>query len=543
MKKNFIKQLLFRYIPIVLGLIVCIFLFLFAIPRPTYTTGFTTLNTLTTYIKTTNENIPMDSENTIKPEFGSYYKTLVPTWKSNIKEKLLWLLGFFKLTNPPQWSASFFKYQLETLASTREAAGYKDSFICKINPTEQTKIVIFGNIQGALHSLTRDLIKLKELNVISNNFKVSNSDNFIIFMGDVVSRSPYSMETLSLVMRLLQANPDNVIYLKGNHETGNYWQEHTLKTELQIRASYLSKQTIPLGKEVNKFFNTLPLALYIPSISNSNEVIRISDSGRSQNELLQETNFAGFLNTTSAKRLETFNLKEKRESFDSAINVKVIFKGEKKRETYQPHTGLRLLEPDMESTAWTILSCPTPTYQKAINFKHDAFVILTPAQNLDDWKITLYNRNVQTQEPFKATTYNLLSGTEEGTTKKVDLTSVSPKQRKSDNKQKQLSSALQPSVSVPQPQQKAPIQHRQTFTVTPTIADHAEEISKHAQEIAKHAQEIAVQLRNQQPADQQKLDQSKHKTDTSDKVVPTSSAFQPIKNTDQDQLTNNITTQ
>ncbi len=74
--------------------------------------------------------------------------------------------------------------------------------------------------------------------------------------------------------------------------------------------------------------------------------------------------------------------------------------------------GLRFLAPDIDSVAWNILSCPTYVYQRAIKFYHDAFVVLEASAKIDDWKINLYSRDARTKDPFKVTTYNMLSGTD-----------------------------------------------------------------------------------------------------------------------------------
>ncbi len=539
-----------RTILIVCGICIACLLVLAMLPKPFYKDGFKLLCDVEAYARATNENIKSDTDNTIKPDFSSYYKTLIPTWKSNLKEKINWLLRFVGLGTTPLWSPSFFKTQLESLIIAREVKGHKDTFICKITPTAQSKIIIFGNIQGAFHSLSRCLTKLRELEIIDIHFKVTNPDYFIIFTGDVVSRSPYSMETLSLVMRLLQANNENVVYLRGNHESNNYWQEHTLKTELQIRASHLSPQATPLTDEVNKFFNTLPLAIYIAA--GNKEFIRISDAGRAENPLLNETNYSQFLTSKADNKYACTPIKESASGASASIaDVKIIFRGEKKRETYQPHQGLRLLPPDMGSTAWTILSCPTTVYQKAIKFVHDAFVIITPAPKLDEWKLTLYNRNVQSNDQFKTTTYNLLSGAEEG--KQLPATqSAQPPQPIPTQQpitppqpvQPQLAPTVPPQSPVtpppaqaPQPTtapQLTPVQQPATpsafVAVTPqpttpvqpplppqpstppqaqpmqppapldkTLTSTMETISRTTQELAKQVQELAAKISTQQP--------------------------------------------
>ncbi len=529
----------FHLVPIALGTCTTLVVFLIGLvlmPRPFYKDGFTTLADLEAYAKTRDENTKMDSDNTIKPDFTSYYKTLAPTFISKQKEKLVRLLTLVKLKHPPLWSASFFKTQLEALAKDRQAKGFKGEFVCKITPTPASKIVVFGNVQGSLHSLVRCLKKINELGIIGPDLKITNPDCFIIFMGDIVSRSPFTMETLSVVMRLMQVNPDNVVYLRGNHESNNYWQEHTLKTELQIRAAHLANATIPLADQVNAFFDTLPLAGYITT-ENPGEIIRLSDSGRDQNEKLNEQNYAKFLTSKAAGKCACGPIAGG-EQGDQAVEVKVIFKGEKKRETYQPHDGLRLLSPDMGATAWTLLSCPSFVYQKSIKFVHDAFVVLTSAKELDEWKITLYNRNVQSQEPFKATTFSLLSGIEDGgkksapkapeaKEKKKETKEKPEKKEKAEKKEEKKVEAkeevaskkpaapkkveqkkAEPTATISQesafkPQQAAPAQTLQAATPTPAQptpaappASVTSTIVQQAQTVAQEAQKLATQLQN-----------------------------------------------
>lgn len=454
MKKSFISTHRGPVIWTSIGIVISIILIF--LPHPSYKNGFDNLDAAISYAKATDETIKPDTDDTIRPQFNNYYQTLTPTWHKNISTKILWILIKLGLHNPPAWTPEFFQQQLNDISKLRETNGYKENFICKVTPTLQSKIVIFGNLQGAFHSFVRDLVKLKELGIIDASFKVTSPDHYIILMGDVVSRSPFSMETLSLAMRIMQANPDNMLYLKGNHETANYWQEHSLKKELQTRAAHLSSEDIPLANEVNRFFNTLPLAIYISEPKETpQEFVRISDSGRGQNKLLTEYFFAKFLTAKTDKKITCLQLTETQsEQTGQPIDIKVIFKGEKKRETFQPHQGLRLLPSDLGSTAWTILSCPTPVYQKALKFVHDAFVILTPARRFDDWKITLYSRNVLENKEFSASTLYLISGTAEGTR----TAQQQPEPDKEIPQQEQKAIAPQEPASKPVTPQRGPLE-------------------------------------------------------------------------------------
>ncbi len=416
--------------------ILLVLIALLVMPRPSYKTGFQSLGLTEGYAASLNEQYSMDNENTIKPEFKKYWATIVPSKLDIIKEKIAWLASFVHLAKTPVWSPSFFKNQLVALTAAREAMGSKGDTIVKITTTPQSKIVVFGYIQGAIHSLSRCLLQLKRLGIINDDLVITSPDFFIVFTGGIISRSPHNMATLSLVCTLLEKNPQQVVYVPGTHESKGYWQEHALKNELVTVASYLGTGDIPLGNEVNAFFNTLPVAAYITLNGNeTKDFIRISDAGRGQSEQLSEAAYSGFLTSKGDKPVTIHPLSSKGDG-KGDVKISVIFKGEKKRESYQPHEGLRLLQSDMDSVAWATLSCPTVVYQKAIKFIHDAFVIIGAGKQTEDWTVTLYNRDVRTKDPFKETVFNLLTGADVVTGSKP----VDPEEKNTDKKEIVLAS-------------------------------------------------------------------------------------------------------
>ncbi len=401
--KTFLKTVL------ILGLLATTIILL--TPSPYFKDGFKNLKELQSYADQTNEQTPMENTDTLKPEFTKYYQSQIPTFSQKIKNKIKLLLYLVGIKEKPVWSVSFFKTILENTEKSRKNSGHTDNLIYKIQTDPSSKFVIFGNMQGAFHSLVRCLNKIKELGIIGNDFKVTNSNNYIIFMGDLVDRSPFTLEILTVALKLLEVNPQNVFYLRGNHEAKDYWQEHTLKTELQIRAAHLSKEPIPLQKEVSSFFNTLPLAIYLTVPKDVNSFIRLSEFARSENEILNEINYADFLTKPQSSKVDYLVIKEPYEPKpDITINIKASIHNEKKRKTFQKSEGLRLLAPDMDSVSWNVLSCPTIVYQKALDFYNDAFVILSASDALENWEITLYSRDVRTKDPFKETRFNFLSG-------------------------------------------------------------------------------------------------------------------------------------
>ncbi|MFH0898892.1 MAG: metallophosphoesterase [bacterium] len=398
-------------------------------PRPFCKHGFRNLQEMQTYAKEHEELVKTDTDNTLKPVFDNFYKRYEPTFALRIREKVHKILSMAFIGKEPIFSASFFKTLIDDLGKQRVQKQLSGNLVEKVDATENSKFIIFGNIQGAFHSLVRGLTELKNQGIIDDSLKIVKPDHYMIFMGDVINRSPYTMEALAAVARLLQVNEEKVIYLRGNHESKNYWQEHILKRELQVRAAHLSHQTLPLETEVNQFFDTLPLGLYIGVPGTTNDFIRISDAGRRESKVLQEHNFSQFLMTKNDKK-SSFVVKEVSEGTveERGVQIKAIIRGEKKRESFQKMEGLRFLAPDMDSVAWNILSCPTFVYQKALKFFYDAFVIVSAGKNLNQWLITLYRRDMRTKDPFQPLSYYLMTGIDTKTNIKMEVDRPKPKQ-------------------------------------------------------------------------------------------------------------------
>lgn len=451
------------------GAIIAFMLLLYIMPRPAYHEGFVNLEELKAYAQQYPEIVPMSNDNTLRPEFDQHYAQFKPTLSFVLKEKLHHLGTWLKLTKRPVFSPSFFHHLITTLTQERKNKGFysPETIICRVKATPTTQCIIWGNIQASYHSLVRSFEELKTLGIIDDSLKFTKPDTYAFFTGNVVSRSNYSMETMAAVARFTQVNPDRAFYLQGNHERDNYWQEHTLKTELQIRAGHLSAQPIPLEKEVNDFFSTLPEAAYISLPEDPYECIRISyapRAGKTSRPVLNEQNYATFLTDAAAPTVSYKIVKqgEQEAAPTQPIKIRVIFRDEKKRESYQPMEGLRFLAPDIDSVAWNILSSPNYVFQRAIKFKHDAFVILQAGTDINTWKLTLYSRDATTQEPFKATPYNLLSGVNLLTNKQLEIDAPKKTPKTQEDKKVKAPRSLIPSTELtpetpPAPAQQPPV--------------------------------------------------------------------------------------
>ncbi len=472
----------------------CLFLLLLTVglffaPKPFYHEGFKNLTDISKYAASLDELTKMDSDNAVKPDFSTFYKRYQSTVSKNIKEKVLCLLNKVHLVKAPVFSASFFKSMLDNLNKTREGKGYKGPIANKITATASSKFVVWGDLQGAFHSLVRSLGKLKDLGIINEDLKILNQDHFFIFLGNVPNRSPFSMETLGLVMRLMQVNPDQVLYLKGSHETDDYWQEHTLKTELKLRASHLSSAKITIEAEMSKFFESLPTIIFLAGLQN-NEFVRMAYSSRTS---LPDAPFAKFLTTKHPEKVALLTWTGKTPPAEAAaqpFTIKAVVKIEKKRETYQQSDGLRLMPADMGATSWTMLSAPTLAAEMGFKFFNDTFSVIDAAEKMDDWKITIYYQDRRQKSGYLTKQFYLTSGLDGAVARPVAGAFPAPTQ-----------SAQQAVPVVPQSQPSAvlPVQTVATSTVPVAVTPQSQVVQQNPSAVV---QQVSVQPVAQVPIQQ-----------------------------------------
>ena len=408
----------YKYLVISGFAVVSITALLIITPRPCYNDGFRNLSELQEYAKTIDEFIKMENDNYNLPTYESYYqKNFGPSVWKTIQEKLTWLLCSIGLKKKPPFSPCFLKTILKKVSAFRQSQKWDNLIVQKTIINKSSKIIAFGALQGAFHSLVRNLTKLKNLQIIDEKLKLQSPYFYVVFLGNVVDRSPYTLETFSVVLRLLEQNPFNVIYLKGTHESSpQVWKQHTLGRELELKAYTVSTTQIPLEKEVSTFFESLPIAFYCTSTQNFNEPIeyfKLSGFIEDKNiqDLMKEENINAFLAQQNKQQLETFALKSQNDKpTQRNVILKAIITDIKKRDSYEEMNGLRLLSPIDGVAAWTVLSCPTEPYRHTMNFFYDAFTLISAA-NISDWNITIFNRDIRIKEnDYSTRSFSLFNG-------------------------------------------------------------------------------------------------------------------------------------
>ena len=406
MIKNVGKSYLFLKLTIILvGVLIILIggLFIF-IPEQAGINGLNTIDDALSYAHHMPELPPMDNTNMVRPDYGLFHRAnnasyVVRKWRA--------IATYFHLSSAFTWSPNYFKSLLELTVTRLKNYKIEKNIMYKITPTPQTRFVVFGDLSGAYHSLTRGLAKLYELGILDRSLKIATPETFIVFMGDAISRSPYGMETLGLLLRLMEMNPDKVIYMRGNHEDNKYWEAFGLKDQLDIRFGL--ENAPPIVSLINTVFMRLPLGLYIAIPQEKNHFLRISHLSSSESSKLKEDNYAHFLEAAQQSLIDRYEI-DKSVTHNNKIAIEAVINSEKKRHTFQVSTGMRQLPPDGGAIAWTLLSAPTLVNQKGLKFVDDAFAVLQLAATKEDWKITLYAQNALKVDGFTETHFQFFTG-------------------------------------------------------------------------------------------------------------------------------------
>lgn len=379
---------------------------IFLLPSPNYTKGFENLHELQEFAKTLDEWIKMENENILFPSYKNYYSQYSGfNILSYFKDKLVYIFFKLGLFSRPFFSFSYFKNLLNYTIQQRMKLHYDHDFVNKIILAPDSKIVVFGTTQGAFHGLIRCLEQLKNLKIIDENLSIVDKNYYIVFLGNVVNRSPYTIELLSIVMKLLYKNPDNVIYLKGEHETYEIWKNHTLNDELMVKLSKFNTYD-ELVSRMNLFFNSLPYAAYFnapfvqsDTLISVKAISKIEKADVMKNlaeiEHSEELSFLGE-RITAIKFGKITPLKGV--NHEKNFQIRAVIQEIKKRKDFLPMDGLRLLEVSNDSIYWTVYSSALESARRALKFFYDAFVIVESAEKVEEWTISLFNRDVRSQQ-------------------------------------------------------------------------------------------------------------------------------------------------
>ncbi len=369
-------------------------------------TIFATLTEASAYAQQTPERVdPDNNKNWIAPSFDNFYKKNRPTLFDRIKS---WFY-----TSKMRFDIPDFKKMLSHMNRYRQKQGLTGQFGELIIPKKDDVILVWGDLLGAFHSLVRDLLYLQERSIINDSFTITNPHYYLIFNGNVLNGSPYILETLTLILRLMKQNPGRVFYTRGVLETNERWQNYSLARELKVRANQYSAEKIPCNGLLRLFFESLPLAVYIMQDSSEKRYITLVSNYENIKKYFAGDALSHVLDIDVEKK--HFELKEnvgdQSKKSTKKASLEAIIASEDRDTSFRLTEGLSFGSAFEGATEWFVFSSPTERNQTLYKFSYDAFAEITVTNGMRNWSIALINQSVLKPEGFQeAAIYNLVTG-------------------------------------------------------------------------------------------------------------------------------------
>lgn len=312
------------------------------------------------------ELIKSDNTSIEDPDFLSFYQRKDPSFFGLILVRL-------RLAEP-LWDP--LRLGSKLLEMTKKRSIKKQNRTVELVVTQGARVFVVGNLHGGFHSAVRDLTQAKALGLINERLQVTAPNTYLVFLGDIINGTPYSLLLLEFIMTLMEKNPERVFYVRGHQETDGAWAHYSsVRTQLKRWGYFWYRgKGMPLEKELNGFFDTLPDLLLIRHKEAPFQVIG--------------------LGITSSQGL-----------YKKDDDVQAFIFGE---ELLRPPFRVRALEFcrfEKGIAAWSLLSSPTPSYQEFLKFYDDSFAVLEIGKNLRDSLIVSYSQDVRNKRGFNKEVY------------------------------------------------------------------------------------------------------------------------------------------
>lgn len=357
-----------KIIAIVVVVILVATVLVFLVHHLTYSSGpkeYETLTEIEKYAHRLEEYVEPQNKNWNNPKFDKFFASRGPT----VFGSLLQALGVY---GSSPWSIHYLGTLIREETKNQHEKGIRDgrNAVVLIKAHKPLSLFVFGDLHGAFHSLVRNLRYLHSQKLLGDDLRLLNDSTFLVFNGDVVSRSAYSMDTLILVAQLMRQNPSKVIYVAGTHERDIVWKNYSLADELRLRAGERGTQDIPLSVELTQFFDALPSAVYVTGKDDKEEVVRIAHSGFDELTFSEQVITPDRFPKDALVKIHQVATKDRNPP--TSIDVRAAIKTANWRHGNRIERGVGLLDPDNGATTWAVFSSPTYIHREFFNFYLDA---------------------------------------------------------------------------------------------------------------------------------------------------------------------------
>lgn len=360
------------------------------------------------------ELVAPDTSDEIRPLFDQFYKAQQPSI-------LRQLLQTCCLSISISHDVDRMRSLLREVIHQKELSGYSGNFVVQLPWQAEDKLIIFGDMQGGFSSLVRALLYFKQQGIIDEQLRLQDTHTQLIFNANLIGRTPYNLELLITVASLQLQNPGKVWYIRGPYEEPDFWVKYQLRQQLYALGEDIIADRYALLNLIQRFFSTLPLALYI-NYDQGESLLRISGYARDYLPL-NERMYNEFFSQVPHESPALYHLNNRIQT-QAPVHVRVLLHGLKNLEAFKVTSGLSLDEYTGGAISWTSFSSPTRVHQLVNHFVRDAFVILSLGKTIHTTSIALYSRDSRYNEPFHMVArYAVASGRALGPTEKLEAES------------------------------------------------------------------------------------------------------------------------
>lgn len=353
------------------------------------------------------EYVTPDNHNLRAPDYLSIYRSDIPGIISSF---------FTHTTTESLDIVTQADLLLQEVVKARELNGYGYRHVIKLQPHEGDTLFVWSNLQSGFHTFVRSLVHLQSQGIITHDLTLTTANAYIILNGNAMGRAPYNLELLATILQLMVKNPYQVFYIAGPSEDRELWIDQGLLRQVGAivgleGALFATKRPSLRFKQLEnlliRFFNTLPLALYLDYITaQQHSIIQISAHNVTSPELNYH-NFGDFFErpfSEGDQRYATYrvaHLIPTTSTIRKAAQITTLDMDSMQK--FQPTKGL-LYQTDTQGTpTWELFSGQIKLYRDMNEFVYDAYAKVTLKNSLTESTIELLNRNIYTHAPFATT--------------------------------------------------------------------------------------------------------------------------------------------
>lgn len=308
------------------------------------------------------------------------------------------------------WRGQEFASLLSQINGIRQKSGYQSPCVAVKKPVAGSQFIIFTELCSSFHTLVRALKTMQELKIIDDSLLIKDPKIYIVFNGNSVFSPIYSLDTLTIILRLIAVNPNNVIYIAQDEIKNSDWLQQPFVQELCARIkTKKNDENFPFEGPLKQFFSTLPLALYLEGdlAGGCLEGIRISADLKGP-KMLSDLTLGNIMGRSAlAVKIDKSLIENAKRTCVRAIITRI---NDVRNFVWQ---GILRSETQNDSLViWRTLTNARGYCCSSSLFSNGSFVVVNTSGPLKTWSIQLFSYQNASEKFVPMRLFNLLTGDE-----------------------------------------------------------------------------------------------------------------------------------